>query len=262
VLGIFETVWALAAIVGVFPLMALLGATGTIGLLYAVVFVGGMVSLLLVFWRLPAAFSPHAIARDAGPGVLRSWSVAALAIFVVLTYVAFELILTPQSAWILRTFAVDAGQLGQLAAIAGAAELVGSLAVVGFVDRVGKRRAVAISYVGSALLMALLPQSAGNWPLFVLVYAALALALEFAIVATITLASTVAPQARGTLMATKIVLGSSSRALTSTVANQLTGQLGYANVALVAAGLLGGALVVLPAVRDAEAGGVETPAHA
>lgn len=261
VLGIFETVWAAAAVLGVFPLLALLDRTGELWPIYAILATSGALSFALVAWLLPGGRGGSSAAGDAGIMALRNRSVGALLIFVILTYSAYELVLTPQSTWLAQVFAADAARLGQLAAVSGVAEFVGSLAVIGFVDRVGKRRAVAISYAAAALLMAALPLTAGNWLLFLPVFALLYVALEFAIVATITLTSTVAPQARGTMMAIKIVIASSSRALAAALASGLWLRVGYANVGLIAGVLILVALAALPYVRDAEAqrGAAETP---
>ena len=106
-------------------------------------------------------------------------------------------------AWLEDAFALKVAALGVASAVIGIAELTSEGAVAAFVDRLGKRRAVALGIGGNMLACLLLPvlgfSVAGAMVGLFLFY----LTFEFALVSSIPLMTELVPDARATLMAVK-----------------------------------------------------------
>ncbi|MEN9937026.1 MAG: hypothetical protein RLZZ387_3605, partial [Chloroflexota bacterium] len=200
-LGVFEVSWAGAALLGVAPLMQLVQSTGSAAPVFWVLLVCGLGSLALIRFALPpTARRGHSEGGALSLGALRSTSVVAILGLWFLTMFAYDIFGVVQSAWLKADYGADEARLGQVFGLVGAAELVGSVLVALLVDRIGKRRAVAVGFTLTALSMAALPLAGGSWGLLVPLYFLFYACIEFAIVAAIPLTSGVAPAARGTVM--------------------------------------------------------------
>jgi predicted MFS family arabinose efflux permease len=149
-----------------------------------------------------------------------------------------------QSAWLKQAFGVSEAQLGQTAAIAGAAELCGSVGVALLVDRLGKKRTAIGGFLIAALCLALLPLSTISWVLFLGLQFCFFLAEEFAIVAALPLISGVAPTARGTVLSLNITITSMVRALGAGLSVGVWERSGIWTNALVAAALTAAAALI------------------
>lgn len=146
-----------------------------------------------------------------------------------------EVVNVAYGVWLEDAFALQITALGLSAIVIGVAELVGEGLVAGLVDRLGKRRAVAIGLVAYALTSLLLPvvgvTREGAFAGLFLFY----LAFEFTLVSTLPLMTELLPGARATLMATNSAAHFLGRAVTAGIGVPLYARFGLgANVALTA----------------------------
>jgi predicted MFS family arabinose efflux permease len=278
-LGVFETSWALAAMLGVAPLMLLVQASGDSKWAFWIILVAGACSLTLVRLGLPKATAgkdprigripaditeniheswpnprSRSVRRRIDWGALRSPSVLGVLAMLFLTVCAVDLILVVQGAWARAAFGADEAALGQVFGLMGVAELGGSLGSTLLVDRVGKKRAVLVGYALTGLSMAALPLSAGSWVAFVALFVLFDLCFEFSIVSSFPLASGVAPAVRGTVMALSVMTIGLGRALGSQLAEPLWGAYGaWASGLMGAAMTLAGVALCWLLVRENEA---------
>lgn len=256
-LGLFETSWAGAALLGVAPLMMLVQATGNSRWTFWVILAAGVGSLALIRFGLPpipqrAGFVRRRIEWRA----LRAPSVLGMLALLLLTACAVDLIFVVQGAWVKAAFGANEAQLGQVFGMLGFAELAGSLGSTLLVDRMGKKRAVLIGYTLTALSIAALPLSAGSWLAFLPLYFLFDLCFEFSIVSAFPLASGVAPMVRGTVMALSVMTIGLGRAIGSQVAEPLWSGYGILANSLAGAGvMLLGVLICWALVRENEAVG-------
>jgi predicted MFS family arabinose efflux permease len=256
-LGIFETSWAGAALLGVAPLMLFVQATRSAALVYWILLVAGLISLALIRFILPA--TPRRT-HPTNKGMLIDWrvlrntSIVAVLVMMALIMFAYDLYGVVQGIWLKQDFGANESLLGQAAAIAGAAELCGSLAVILLVDRLGKKRSAIAGFICAALCMAALPFSNGNWGVLVGLLFLFFLAEEFAIVSAIPLISGVAPTMRGTVVALTMMVGNIARAAGASVSTALWERGGiYANTLTAALLTLVAAVGCALFVREAEA---------
>jgi predicted MFS family arabinose efflux permease len=169
------------------------------------------------------------------------------------TALGVDLVFVVQGAWSKASFGATEAQLGQVFALLGVAEFVGSLGSTLLVDRVGKKRAVLTGYSLTALSAALLPLSDSRWLLFLPLYFLFDLCYEFSIVSTFPLASGVAPAARGTIMALSVLMTGSGRATGSQVAEPLWHTFGIGATGLLSASVvLVGVVLCWLLVREGE----------
>ncbi|MBK9713506.1 MAG: MFS transporter [Kouleothrix sp.] len=256
-LGLFETSWAGAALLGVAPLMMLVQATGDSRWTFWVILAAGAGSLALIRFGLPPV--PHRaglVRRRIEWRALRAPSVLGVLALMLLTACAVDLIFVVQGAWVKAAFGANEAQLGQVFGMLGFAELAGSLGSTLLVDRVGKKRAVLIGYTLTALSIAALPLSEGSWLTFLPLYFLFDLCFEFSIVSAFPLASGVAPMVRGTVMALSVMTIGLGRALGSQIAEPLWSSYGILANSLAGAGvMLLGVLICWALVRENEAVG-------
>jgi len=250
VLGFLELSWALAAMVGVAGLALLVELRGTWGPAFAVL---GAVGALMLALTLTLDHGRGRLERErrerggegregllAGMGAaLRAPSVAATLAFVTLQMCAVELIFVAYAAWLEGDFGASTQQLGLVFGLVGLAELGGSLGATLFTDRVGKRRAVLLGFSATGLLMLLLPSSAGNWGLFLVLFLLFGLCFEFAIVSVFPLVSGLGAGARGTVLALAVAASGLGR-----IVGSLAGPRLFAGVGFWANGWLAGTLAL------------------
>lgn len=238
-LGIFETSWAGAALLGVTPLMFVVQATRSAAPVYWALTVAGVISLAVVRIMLPA--TPRAARHERQPipwGELRSLSLASMIAFMTLMMFSLDLYSVSQGAWLKAGFAATEGMLGVAVGVAGVAELCGSVTVALLVDRIGKKRAVLGGYCCAALALAALPLTAGSWGLLLVVLFLFFLAEEFAIVASFPLASGIVPAARGTALSLMIMIMSAGRAAGASLSPLVWDQIGAIGITLIGAAVM------------------------
>jgi predicted MFS family arabinose efflux permease len=272
-LGVFETSWAMSALLGVGPLMVLVQATGDAHWPFGAILAAGLCSLALVRFGLPPANHPRRNTKrditqnlagvpkrlfaEHGWSTLLAPSVLGLLALLLLSAGAVDLIQVVYAAWLKSSFGADEAQLGQVFGLIGVAEFGGSLGSTVLVDRIGKKRAVLLGYGLTGVSMIALPLSGSNWPLFLALFFVFYLCFEFSIVSAFPLASGVAPAMRGTVMALSVMTNGSGRALGSQIATPLWQAYGFwANGLVAGCAVLLGVLLCWWFVREREAGGM------
>lgn len=115
--------------------------------------------------------------------------------------------------WMDDAFNLDITTLGLAATVVGAAELVGEVATITLVDRIGKKRAVRAGVVLTSLSALALPWLGRSLWGALLGLFLFYLCFEFTLVSYIPLMTEVLPRARATLMAANLAASSLGRAL-------------------------------------------------
>jgi predicted MFS family arabinose efflux permease len=249
-IGTYETSWALALLVGA-PVLALLielfGWRGP----YVALAIASATAFVVVGRRVAPSPLRHAarpepeqprvaLPATAWPPMLASaaTAMAGIGVFVI------------SGAWLDDDYGVSTGGLGLIAAGFGAVELVSSVAVAAFADRIGARRSVLagllLLLVGAAIMA-----SADSRLVAVLGLAGFLMGFEYALIASLTLVTEAAPAARGRAIGVSNALGTVARSVGVILSGQLyeaygiEGSLSMATVASVAAF----ALIVLSSVQ-------------
>ncbi len=201
-MAITEYGWSLSFFLGV-PLMGFLISRGGWLAPFPLLFILGAISVLVIAWMLPRDPDPD-------PDQAKFWSnlrgvltypTALLGLSIGLFIsIANEIINLVFGVWLEDSFELKIAALGATAAVIGISELAGETFSVGFTDRLGKPRAVAIGLLLNCLA---------------------ALSFEFSIVSAIPIMTEIMPTARATLMATAIAAHSLGRALGALLATPL-----------------------------------------
>jgi predicted MFS family arabinose efflux permease len=164
-----------------------------------------------------------------------------------LIFLAAESFFVTYGAWLEQSFGMAPNQIGRVAALLGLAELTASGASSLFIDRLGKRRGVAMGLMAMTITLALLPVLERSQALAIAGMAAFTLAFEFSIVSNISLLSEQAPLARGTVLSLAVMAGGVTRTASDYLAVALFEQRGMAATALF--GVAGSALAVFVLLR-------------
>jgi DHA1 family inner membrane transport protein len=119
-LGMFETSWALGALLGVAPLMQVVQETQQSAPVFWILLVAGLASLALVHTLLPDGqrHAPNETQRVEWRELRTPGALLAL-LFMALTLCAYDLIQIVQAPWLREALAANEAQLGQLLALAG-----------------------------------------------------------------------------------------------------------------------------------------------
>jgi predicted MFS family arabinose efflux permease len=266
-IGMLEYSWALTGIVGLSLMGLLIEATNWRAPFF--VLAVGILVMSWVFGALPSAREDRHSPVPPTPHPARSGRRAGLADFFRLgenassaysliaastaTFFAAMLIMIVYGAWLADQYGLDPSGLGSVALLFGCFDLVASVSVSLFTDRIGKRRSVIFGTAGSLFGYLLIP-----WLNVGLIPAILATALargffEFAVVSNISLLSEQVPAMRGKVM----TLGSAASLGASTIAAfaapAIYTSTGIAGVATLSAGFAALSLLLLwTRVRDAE----------
>jgi predicted MFS family arabinose efflux permease len=222
-LAITELSWAGALLIGA-PAAGWLIARAGWRAPYAAVATLALVGALAIRLVLPGTHErpgrgPGAITvRQALQFVLRRPPALAALAVTGLIMLAHELLFVVYGTWMETNFGLSLGTLGLATAVVGAGELFGELSAGGLVDRLGKRRAIAIG-------LALTAGSYFVWPLTsrALVPALISLfgllfCFEFTFVATLPLITELVPQARATIISLNGTVDHLGRSLGALVA--------------------------------------------
>lgn len=208
-IGLFETSWAIALLIGA-PLMALLihwfGWRGP----YTALAIGAAIAAVVVTTLVSTGVEGHddaatgagRLPRSAWPPMLTAAFTAAagLGMFVV------------SGAWLDDAHGISTGGLGVIAAGFGLVELGASTSVATLGDRIGSRRSVlfGLALLGVGLATLLFSQeSRGLAVTGLLVYLA---GFEFAFVSALTMVTEAAPLARGRAIGVSNAVGTVARA--------------------------------------------------
>ncbi len=205
-MGVTELSWSAAWLLGV-PSAGWLIARAGWQSPFAWLAVLGAAGLLLIAWLLPRDAPTTRPARSQRPrrsAMIRNRNVMAAlgaGFFIIL---ANEVTFIVYGAWMESRFGLSVVALGLASIVIGLAEAVGEFGSTAFVDRLGKRRAVLIGLVISALTYGALPMLGQRLEWAMGGLALLFIAFEFTIVSLLPLISELAPSARATTMSANI----------------------------------------------------------
>jgi predicted MFS family arabinose efflux permease len=240
-IGLYETSWAFALIIGAPIIAVLIGIFGWRGPYGMLAIAAALMSLLI--WRSSetprldetstpedelatsqpiehADFSTHAAMLDTtaldpagtSPGIgaltAQAWAVIVGSALLALSGLSVFAI---SGSWLDDAFGVSTGGLGAVAMGFGALELLGSMASAGFADRIGKFRSTVI---GTALLLIGLGiMSRADSTLWIGIVGILIFlcGFEFGFVTSLSLVTEAMPEARGTAIAMSSGVGTVSR---------------------------------------------------
>ncbi len=181
----------------------------------------GLLSLLLTR-RLPKADHRHRFQVDLhSPALIKNRSALTALVISVLLMFANENVFVVYGAWMESTFGLSVGALGLASIVIGVSELVAEGATAAFVDRIGKKRAVAGATLLTAGAYLLLPAMTHSLAVALVGLAALFVTFEFSVVSSIPLVTELAPATRGTLMALNVAAMSAGRMAGSLTATRL-----------------------------------------
>lgn len=144
-------------------------------------------------------------------------AIAALAV-TALIMLAHELLFVVYGTWMETNFGLSLGTLGLATAVVGAGELFGELGAGGLVDRLGKRRAIAIGLALTAASYLIWPLTARSLVPALISLFALLFFFEFTFVATLPLVTELVPQARATMVSLNGTVDHLGRSLGALVA--------------------------------------------
>ncbi len=242
-LGLYETSWALALLVGA-PLVAvLINLFGWRGPFVAIA-IACVLAALLVAVTLPAparAAGLESVDAELGTGTTgqvptritaRAWLVmigsattamAGLAVFVI------------SGSWLDDAFGVSTGGVGAVAMLFGATELVSSLGSAAFADRLGKLRTTLGGLGGLLAGLAVMISADDRLWLGIVGIIVFLLGFELAFVVSLSLVSESMPTARGTTLAASNAVGTVARASGAVLSGWLYGIHGIAGTAALSA---------------------------
>jgi predicted MFS family arabinose efflux permease len=206
--------WAVAAIIGVAPLMYLIHQVDNLRIAYALLAGLGIVNGLLLL-RIPEHRSEHRAAPISTSVLLRRPAVWFILAFAFLTFGGNDLFFVSQSSWLKNGLGADEATLGALFVLIGIAELIGSSAVVAFADRIGKRRSVVYGFIATAATLLLMGVVGTQWWVISAVVFCFYVLIEYAIVSSFPLVSETVPHARATVMALMSVAVGTGRIFSS-----------------------------------------------
>jgi predicted MFS family arabinose efflux permease len=231
-IGVFETSWAVALLVGAPLIAVLISWVGWRGPYVALALGCGLGVALVRAVVSPGNPSPRApttrvrapLPRSAWPPMLASAGTAAagLGTFVV------------SGAWLDDAYGISTGGLGVVAAGFGLVELCSSSSVATFGDRIGARRSVLGGHVVLAAGLAIMLAAGGSRSLAIVGLLTFLTGFEYAFVSSLTLVTEAAPTARGRAIGISNAVGTIARASAVVASGQLyeafgmTGSLGLA----------------------------------
>ena len=241
VLGVFELAWAGGFLLGAPAAGWLIDRTSWEAPFWAAACLAIATAVLI-----PIVLEPDA-AAGAGPHRALGLGRPAVALLVVMGLFSggAELVFVILGAWLEDAFGISLLGLGGIAFVLGVMELLGEGATVGMTDRLGKRRAVAIGLVISAVAFGALGFLETTLAAGVATLAVALAGFEFTIVSSIPLASEMAPRSRAQYLSLTIVAMSIGRALGAFVGPRLFNAAGLIGPAMTAAAANVAALVLL-----------------
>lgn len=240
-LGLFETSWALALLIGA-PIIAVLinlfGWRGPFGALA----VASAIAMAVVAVALPRRHRVDLVpaddvdgtipARIRQPITVKAWLVMAGS---ATTAMAGLSVFVISGSWLDDAFGVSTGGIGVVAIGFGGAELVSSLTSAAVADRIGKLRSTLAGLIGLlAGLIVIVLADATLW-IGVVGLVVFLLGFEFAFVTSLSLVSESMPGARGSTLAISNAVGTVARAGGAIASGWLFGQYGVNGTAALSA---------------------------
>jgi MFS transporter, DHA1 family, inner membrane transport protein len=245
-IGVFETSWAIALLVGA-PILAVLIATAGWRGPYVLLAVGAVVAALaVVTWVSPGRAVPRGPHDHRAPLPRTAWApmvasaataAAGLGTFVV------------SGVWLDDAHGVSTGGLGIVAAAFGVVELASSGTVAGFGDRIGARTSVLAGLVVLGLGVVVMLTSGDSRGLAITGLLVFLTGFEFAFVSSLTLVTEAAPAARGRAIGLSNAMGTVARAGAVFLSGQLYEASGMSGSLTMASAAAGTALVATVATR-------------
>jgi MFS transporter, DHA1 family, inner membrane transport protein len=245
-IGVFETSWAIALLVGA-PILAVLIATAGWRGPYVLLAVGAVVAALAVLtWVSPGRAVPRRPHDHRAPLPRTAWApmvasaataAAGLGTFVV------------SGVWLDDAHGVSTGGLGIVAAAFGVVELASSGTVAGFGDRIGARTSVLAGLVVLGLGVVVMLTSGDSRGLAITGLLVFLTGFEFAFVSSLTLVTEAAPAARGRAIGLSNAMGTVARAGAVFLSGQLYEASGMSGSLTMASAAAGTALVATVATR-------------
>lgn len=190
--------------------------------------------------------------REIGPG---GWAAVSVSLLLVM---ATENVYIVYGAWLEEQFALSLTLLGLASVVISLAEFGAEGASAGWVDRIGKRRAIIGGLLLNVAAYLLLPHLAGHLVTALVGLFLVYLSFDFSIVSLFPLLSELAPGARGTLMAVNVAAMAVGRLISSLTAARLWSAGGLAANTFVSAATVGVALVLMLVLIRERAPGLQT----
>jgi predicted MFS family arabinose efflux permease len=223
-IAITEFSWSAAFLLGAPVIGWLIARSGAWQTPFPLLAVGGLLSAAVLWWAVPSDAvqwgSRLSLAQGLRAVLACTPALAALAVSLLVS-AANETVGIVYGVWMEGAFGLKVTALGAASAVIGIAELAGEGSVAGFVDRLGKRRAVVLGIALNALACLLLPALGvgvgGALVGLFLFY----VTFEFAVVSAIPLMTELLPGARATLMAWNVTAFAGGRMLGSLIGPQL-----------------------------------------
>ena len=255
-IGILEYSWALTGIVGLSLMGWLIAVTNWRTPFFVIS--AGLAAMAVVFGVLPSAAEERAAAASTQPasprrggivgfldvGENRVSTYATMAAAAVSYFAGMQFMII-HGAWYADVYGLGPRELGIVALLFGCFDLVASVSVSLFTDRIGKRRSVILGTVGTLGGYLLIP-----WLNVGLVPAVLGVALargafEFALVSFLPLMSEQVPSRRAKVMTLSAAVSLAAMTVAATLAPLIYIQLGITGVAGVSAVCAAVALTLL-----------------
>jgi predicted MFS family arabinose efflux permease len=243
-IGVFETAWALALLVGAPVIAILINAIGWRGP-FAAIAIAASAAALLVAVTIPArAADDDAAERSAattsGSMPTRAWFVIVGSAMMAMAGISIFVV---SGSWLDDAFGVSTGGLGTIAMTFGAAELVASSSTAAFADHLGKLRSTLGGLLTQAVGMLIILSAGDRLLVGVIGLLLFLLGFEFGFVTSLSLVSEAGPESRGRTLATSNAVGTVARCSGTIVGGWLYGAHGIsgsialsATAAVIAAG--------------------------
>lgn len=235
IIGLFETSWASALLIGAPLIAVLINQFGWRGPFIALGL--GSALMAVVVFRTP---DESVVTDDATapvvkePLTLAAWRVVFASAFV---GVAGLTTIVIAGTWLDERLGVSTGGVGLVAMAFGAAELCSSLSSSAFSDRLGKVRSTRATLVVVLVGLAVMTQAGDSLLIGTLGLLAFFLGFEYAMVTSFGIVSEAMPQARGRALAAGNAVGTVGRGAATIASGRLYDQFGISGpVALSAAG--------------------------
>jgi predicted MFS family arabinose efflux permease len=258
VLGLAESAWAGAMLIGV-PVLAVVVASAGWRWAYAFAGIANLAALAWIRRGLQPEPVPtrSATASATGTATVRghlTGFVGSLPVFaaVGLLMAASSLVFVVFGAWLEDAHGFSAAGVGAVSFLLGAVELVASTSTVRFTDRVGKPLAVV---VGAAVMVPAgigLAVVGGSVAAGIALLALFVLGFEFALVSSVPLVSELHPEARASSLGLALGFGTVGRGIAAIVATRLYTTHGIGAPSATAAVCAGVVALVMATVREPE----------
>jgi predicted MFS family arabinose efflux permease len=208
----------------------------------------GLAAVLLLWRYLPRSprrSGPAPRLRDLGTTLRRHPVIWAAAAYVMLAMGANESLFIIYGDWMEASFGLSLTSLGLAAAVIGISEITGELGVGTAVDRLGKRPVVIVTGIFNVLLYLAIPYLSLNLTSALVTLFLLFLSFEMTVVGSIPLLTEVVPQARGLVMSMTLAAAALGRTMGAIIGPIIWQTAGFHLTGLVAAVIMGVAVVVL-----------------